>query len=325
MKTIQQITKSIYAAVIIMMISSCIHTYPHGDGVDPTLVRIGVEVNIDVSWETQDIPVTKSETEISDIEYRLIIEFSRNGKNVGRCEHYLTPQQYALGNVKLIMPFDFHAVTYDVIAWLDCVEPGGDQNPYYDTTSLTNVFRTDNHISWKEDKICVCGKTSVNLQEYKDKWGIKVTVPIKLTTPLGRLQIIASDIDEFSEYTAPYLEQGEQYSVCLSFENRLGKGYNIWDNIVTNHVDNPEFYFPLPLNDNTIIEAAFFPGENELLLNAKILIYNSARIIISKSPSIQFPIERGKITIINGKLLTDYYTNNINVNNIWDGEIIIEL
>lgn len=316
-------TKIIKLLVLLVgfLLSGCIHTYPDGDGIDPTLVQVGAEISVDINWDTNIINFTKSQ----DSSHRLIIEFSRNGNKIGRCEHILSSTEYEAGNVRLIMPFDFHAVSYDVNAWLDCTSTLDNQDTFYNAEDLSFVKRNDNHIAWSEDMACACFSSEVNLQEYKNQWGAKVIVPIMLTTPLARFEIIATDLSQFLNFASEYIKLGETYSVCLSFERRVPQGYNVTKSESSSFLESPEYYFQFPFSDSKIASGAVFVGDDTMELAAKVLVYNSARIIVSKSPTILFPVERGKITIIKGDLLTDYVSNTINVNNIWDGEIIIEL
>lgn len=308
--------------ILCVCLSGCIHTYPEGDGTDPTLVRVGVEVELDISWETKEIPFTKSQQEY---EYRLVIEFTRNGENIGRCEHHLLPEELANNSVRLIMPFEFRAVNYQVTAWLDCCDPQSFQDIAYDTKSLSSIVRTDNHLSWDEKATCAFVSSEINLQKYKDQWGAQVVVPLSMSSPLGRFRIIAEDMEEFLGYISKNLAQGETYSICLSFARRVPRGFDAIRNEAISYLESPEYYFPLLPENPTIADGAVFVDREGAMLTASVLVYNSARVIVSKSPEITFPLERGKLTVVTGALLTDYYTNSLNVNNIWDGEIIIEI
>ncbi|MBD5356688.1 MAG: hypothetical protein HDR88_06755 [Bacteroides sp.] len=321
-------TKLIIQCISLLLMSiftCCIHTYPDGEGVDPTLVQIGVEVSIDASWETLAINFSKAEDRINNFDYRLIIEFTRNGKQIGRCEHFLTQEEYAAGHIKLIMPFDFHAVTYNVTAWLDCVEAANHKNSTYYTDDFYEIVRNDHHVIWSDDKMCVYGQTDIDLHAYKDKWGAKVKVPLTLSPPIGRFKIIASDMEGFQDYIKTLKNQEETYSVCIAVDSHIPKEFNAIDNKVIFYQDPAEYYFPMPESGSEIASGEFFVDETGTQISAKIIIYNSARLIVSKSPTITIPLERGKVTAITGSLLTDFYTNSINVNTVWDGEIIIEI
>lgn len=311
-----------------LSLSGCIHTYPDGDGIDPTLVQLGVEVSIDIDWQPIEVALTKAD-DIKDCTHRLIIEFNRNGKLHGRCEHLLSEEEYAKGNIKLIMPFDFNAVTYDISAWLDCLVNDNNEN-FYNTSSLAEITRNDNHIVWTDVAECAFASTSVNLQEYKDQWNAKVVVPITLTSPIARFEFVATDFSEFYDFIAPNIGKGETYTVCLAFECRIAKAFNAAKNEGATYLSNPEYYFSLSppeieSSGGKIICGSIFLGDRPQTIQAKVLVFNSARMIVSKSPTIQFSVERGKITKITGDMLTDYYTGSFNINNIWDGEIIIEL
>lgn len=309
------------ACVIVSAFSGCIHTYPNGDGYDPTLVQAGIELSFDINWETNNVSFTKA----NDKRFRLTIEMTRNNNSVGICEHYLSEEEFVAGNVRLIMPFKLHAVAYKVTAWLDIVEYDGNNSLVYDLSSLSEIRRADNHISWTDRELCATSTTNVNLYTYKDQWGAKAIIPMRLTTPLGRFQIIATDTEKFRDFISESVKRGETYSICLSIENRIARGFNAYEGEIAGYLESPEYYFPFPGDGSIMANGSLFSNDEETFIKARVLVYNSARIIISRSPSIQFPLQRGKVTVIKGDLLTDYYTNSINVNNIWDGEIIIEL
>lgn len=308
------------AALLSIALNSCIHTYPDGEGYDPTLVKAGVEVTVDINWETQDIFLTKSEPH----DYRLIIEFERNGSVFGRCTHRLSQEKYASGTVKLVMPFDFHAVNYKVTGWIDCLN-GESIDSHYDAEDLTSIRRADNHISWSDNLECASGNANANLQQYKDNWNAKAIIPLVLSSPIGRFRFVATDSPEFRDYISEYVAKGETYHVMLAFSRRVAHVFNAIDNVPSQFLESPEYYFPFPASGSEIASGALFVGSEVTEASARILVYNSARLIVSKSPVITFPVIRGKVTTISGEMLTDYYTNSINVNNIWDGEIIVEL
>lgn len=311
-----------------MLFAGCIHTYPDGEGIDPTLLKVGVEVDIDLSWEPNGVSFTKSDDNSYSGGYRLIIEFSRNGDTYERCEHFLTSEEYSQGSIKLIMPFDFHAVAYTVSAWLDCADSPETTVYQYNTQNLYEITRHDNHIIWSDRMACGFARTEVNFREYKDQWNAKVVIPMTLTPPIGRFEFIATDFTDFLKHIENAIDKGETYSICLSFERRISNTFNVHRKDATTYLTSPEYYFPFPVqtpSDGRIVSGSVFVGEDSRTVTARVLVFNSARMIVSKSPSIDFPLERGKITVITGEMLTDYYTGSFNINNIWDGEIVIEL
>lgn len=315
-----------------LALSGCIHSYPDGEGVDPTLLQVGVELSVDIDWQPVAVSLTKASGVSHD--YRLQIEFYRNGKLHGRCEHRLSADEYAEGKIRLIMPFDFNAVEYTVTAWLDCIDTSstaGDSSDFYNATSLSEIKRSDNHIRWSDEAECAFASSRINLEEYKDQWNAKVVVPLSLTSPIARFEFVATDFNEFYDYVSDKVKRGETYSVCLAFECRIATAFNAKKDEASIYLTNPEYNFPFPLPDipasfdGKIISASAFVSDKPQTLKAKVLIFNSARMIISKSPDIEFPIERGKLTTVTGEMLSDFYAGSFDINNIWDGEIIIEL
>ncbi len=327
----RNVGKHIISTLLLMqflLLSGCIHTYPDGDGVDPTLVQIGLEVSIDLSWQPQEVSLTKAESSTYDGGYRLIVEFTRNGNTHGRCEHYLTAEEYREGNIRLIMPFDFNAVNYKVSAWLDCADTAETPGTYYNTGNINEITRVDNHIIWSGEMVCGFAQADINLQEYKDQWNAKVVIPLTLTSPIGRFEFCATDFSEFYAHVQDAIGKGETYSICLSFECRIAYIFNVGRSEPSNYHQSPEYYFQFPEqppSDGKIISGSVFVGESAQTVATRVLVFNSARMIVSRSQPIEFPIERGKLTTITGEMLTDYYTGSFNINNIWDGEIIIEL
>lgn len=312
--------------------SGCIHSYPDGEGVDPTLLQVGVELSVDIDWQPIGASLTKASGVSAD--HRLLIEFSRNGKLHGRCEHRIPADEYAEGKIRLIMPFDFNAVEYTVTAWLDCVDnsPTFESNScFYNASSLSEIKRADNHISWAEEAECAFASTSINLEEYRDRWNAKVVVPLSLYSPIARFEFVATDFDKFYDYVSDKVNRGETYSVCLAFECMIATAFNAKKDEASIYLTSPEYNFPFPIPDTPasfdgkIISASAFVSDKPQTLKAKVLIFNSARMIISKSPSMEFPIERGKLTTVTGDMISDFYTGSFDINNIWDGEIIIEL
>lgn len=330
MKRVGTAIENICFFLLMLVMVSCIHTFPSTDSVDPTLLEVGVDLSLDIDWTVIDYPLSKADDSKPINDYRLIIELSRNGSYVGRYEYFMTQKEYERGNIQLKIPFEFRAVGYKASIWLDCVDALTHNSLHYDAKYLSYINRMDHHISWDDEKACVFGTTDINLQAYRDKWGSKVLMPIHLKSPMGRFRIIATDMPMFSEYVAESIAKGETYSVCVSFEDNVAQAFNANDGVPVDYLDNPEYYFPLSksaliADSPEVVSGMLFAGERGSMVSAKVVIYNSARVIVSKSPTITFPVERGKITVVTGDVLTEYYTNTINVNNIWDGEIVIEI
>lgn len=142
------------------------------------------------------------------------------------------------------------------------------------------------------------------------------------------MKFTTTDVDAFLKYADEAIRKGEEYSISLSYGSSYASAFNAVSGEPTAFYDSIELSSPLPAlfsQEITICSDWFFitgpPGE----MSVTITVFNSARMVISRVRDIKFPIEGGKTTTVKGDFLTNFYSNNISVDNIWDEEIIVNV
>lgn len=306
----------------------CIHEYPGTPAHDPTRVRLAVEINAPPPWTE----VTKG---ADPPLRRIVVEAFRNGVSAGRLEFSITPEEYASGHITRELPFSLHAVEYRLVAWADIVshDTSGNLRTYYNTTELSEIIPLSPLSPWNDAADCAFASVSLDLRKYRGKWDSKVIVPLPLSRPLARFVLSATDIDDFMEYTACDRSRGETYTVSLTSDSQTGRAFDAYSGLPSHPGLLPASSSPLTLPSTghppgqpfPICSGAIFTGETEEETSLSVAVHNSARILISRSPSLKIPLVRGSTTHAQAEMLTGFVYNAINVNNIWDGEIIIEI
>ncbi len=315
-------------AAIPIILCGCIHDHPGPDAHDPTLVNVAIEVTPPPEWEEKSLNV-KTREDSHESQHRIIAEVMRNGKKEWRHEQIISGEEYSSGPIIIRLPFSLHAVEYTLSVWSDILHP--ESAPAYDAELLNHVTPSEPIPFWESRNDCSFFSNYIDLRKYRNQWDSKVVVPTALSRPIARFEIVATDLQEFLDYTEFERQHGETYTVTLSGHSRIESVFDATSSsgATSFFISMPDKTIPLslyghPPDEILLHSCALFP-EEEASIDATITVYNSARLIMAKSEEFTIPLERGKVTRVKGNFLTNFYKNSINVDNIWNGEILIEI
>ena len=322
------LTKYIFIILLAFGCGSCIHEYPTGAGSDPSAIDLGIELTIDLKWGesiTQPFFPTKGRNE-SDM--RVVIEISRNGEIVGRDMFFLSDEEYANGYTRRRLPFTLHALSYEVAVWCDRVDSSS-KTEHFDVSDLSSI--KNNSISgWSSEDACGYAMDTFDLREYRGKWDVKLIKEMTLSHAGARFRLITTDIRKFVEEQLWEIEKGETYTVTINFENDTADSFNAFTGAAIRNYSYPAaITVPLkPTYDiygELEIAEGFVFCDSDDMLSMNVTVHNSARMPVVKSPEFRFEVHRGMISIVSGEFLSEIFSGNIKINNIWEGEITVDL
>lgn len=314
----------------------CIHTYPDEEGMDPTSVAVNLEISFNLNWE-QVIsyhPETKSAPPPEDdlntkkeVIHRFIVEISSEGEKTLRHEHYLSQEEFDRGNLTLRVPTMLKPTVYHVTAWCD-IANGNDSTGYFNVNSLSAISPVSTGSDLHQVDDCGTGTALLDLTSFRNSLSGMLVLPLQMTSPVACFRLMAMDVEEFVRYADPAIQAGETYSLALSYESSRPNAFNALTGLPINFMSNMELSIPLPTlysQQAVICSDWLFLGERQETISVCLTLFNSARIAVSRIRNIHIPLQRGKITTVRGDFLTNFQSNVINIDNIWDGEIIITI
>ena len=308
--------------------TSCIHDHPENGGNDPTMVELGIELTLELKWNQRATNLDLNTRARGDYRHRVVIEISRGGKEICRETVLLTPDEFALGELKHKLSVKLHALEYEMAIWSDFVDTDGKETAY-NANHLKDISQIDPGILWDSDLGCGYCSSTLDLRAYRDQWNTKVVKEMELGHAGARFQLVSTDIKEFVDAQQHALLNGETYTLTITYSTGTGESFNAYTGIperadqkreITGILDIPfRVYDELELADCYL----FTNDEENVTMN--LTVHNSARMIIVKTQDFRFTVRRGTITRVKGDFLSDYFTNFITVDNIWAGEILIEI
>ena len=82
---------------------------------------------------------------------------------------------------------------------------------------------------------------------------------------------------------------------------------------------------PFGIYDELVLADGYLFTLDEENVTMRLTVHNSARMIVVRTPLFRFSLKRGTITYVRGEFLSDTFNNNLTVDNVWAGEIIIDV
>lgn len=317
---------TILTLILAFLWQSCIHTYPDDNAEDPTTVEIAVDLTLNLKWSQllSFYPQTKS----ADVAHRFIIEISTQGKTPFRHEQIIDQEDFDDGFVRIPLPVTLKPIVYSISVWCDAIDPETSEPLAFDANTLSSISPLHPHEKPSLIEGCGFAASSIDLTPYGNKLSTRLIIPLELTPPVARFQFNTTDVNKFLNYADQAIQKGETYSVTLSFDNSIPSTFNAITGEPTGHDKPVEVSSQLPAlfsQEIKICSDWIFAAEEKEDMTVTITLFNSARMIVSRIRGITFPIERGKTTTVKGDFLTNFYSNSISVDNLWDDEIIINL
>lgn len=323
--------------LLILLFQGCIHDYPQPvkgssqKGEQPGVLTALIEVNFDLSWENmihriEISPNTKARPEHP---HRFIIEVIKEGKLICRDVEYLTDDEFTSGKLSHKLSVNLETETYRVAVWYDIQDEMGEYP--FSSESLKEVRL--NNFSTVDAKALQCGYASEYLDlsdlEYENK-EVTFNQKIELKHPGARFEIVATDIQQFITTNRPALLQGDNFTVHLNFSGNTPIGYDIHSESLKYDREKQlelsgAMRLPFADYDELKIAEGFLFCDDQQEVWVKLGVKNSALVSISQTDYFSFPIKPGYVTSVYGDFLSNPIDGIFSINNIWDGEIIIEI
>lgn len=332
----------------ILTMTSCISTileYPENGGVDPTMLHVNVTLTVDPSLE----PYSKTGTgiqadEISAHDVRWIIEIFRDDIDGMPVEQrILSCDPDPDGKHTIETTFELHAAKYYVVAWMDYVDDGSTTDKYYVIRSLSSIQipQTGSYIGNEEHKDAYTGSQELDLTSYRDQWGQTINQTITLKRPMGKIELITTDLDQLLERLtlqtghigATRVNQvGESpidpssWQINIEYAGYFPSGFNAYTNKPNDAREGVTFSSTLtPLSDQ---EACLgydyiFVNGDESAVYVNLTILDDRGNLLNQVSGVEIPIVRGKLTSIRDQFLTRDSTPGIGIDPDFDGEIDI--
>lgn len=337
-------TQALLVIVAAVAMMSCIHTYPSPEGgEDPTEIAVELSVRLEADWENfgvtvadEDIfrskdnnPSTRSAMQESWSVRIITVITDKNGRTSTRTRFF---EHEEISEDRIVIPLanDLHANIYHIAVWADYLDKVTHEPLGYDTGRFPLANEIVRRGTESERRMCLYGSAEVDLSKYKGSWNVVHRSEITLSPPVTRFRLIAEDYEEFLDFTEEARNHNESYFITVTYESEVPLSFNITEGYPMDPEEGCGFTLPFPIINIPGLEMAIasdwlFCPSYPVRHTVSLTVYNSAKVAVAHVADIRFPVEAGKLTTVRGKFLTNFITGGIHIDNIWGGEIIIEL
>ena len=328
-----------YMILLLLMsvaMQGCIHEYHHnvntpmpGNDGDPTTMDAFLEVAFDLKWETMihSAEVNTKATARTEKPHRFIVEISQGGEKQFKDEVYLSDDEFSLGTISRKLSKPLKASYYQISVWYDIEDETGNRSFHTEDlgkVSIINFSTTDATVMQ-----CAYASEILDLTGYEGSKDESVNVELELQHPGARFEIVATDVQQFITNNKEALNQGDKYTVNLTFSYGAFSAFNLYSHSVSYESNELEMSgrmrLPFAEYDELKIAEGFIFCEEEADVSLRLNVTNTALFIVSSPPSFSFPVKRGCVTIVSGDFLTSSLDGVFDIDHIWEGEIVIEV
>ncbi len=245
----RKLTTYILAYLLIsVLMTGCLYENPvmtaDGElGIDPTEVTLKANIKLNLKMPASVEGATALERpevgEKPSYRHRFVIDAYHNRTLAARQVIY---EDIIDGRTEMSIPVSLklHALNYEIAVWTDYVQvPNqeeditGTEEYFYNTISnhLLTVLGSETYRANNEYKDALCGKTDIDLGEYREEWGAQITTDIELKRPLARYELVANDVTKFLKRIEAGTVKGETFTVKVKYNTYLNVGYNVLERL----------------------------------------------------------------------------------------------
>lgn len=295
-------------------------------GVDPTQVVLNTEITLNLELPGTDetfFPLPDT------VMHRFVVEaYNRDREVVNR--QVLYDKDLSARTFSLPVSMRLHATAYRIVVWSDYVRISDpDAQLYYNADILTPVINNGNYRGCANAKDTFSGYIDIDLLPYADEWNARVDAAIELKRPMGRYEIVATDVEAFNRRVAAGTVKGIKFTARVSYGGYLAVGYNCYDQVRKHSLNY--MYYTRTLGtkfDGTELTIGFdyiFTSPDETLdVPVEIEILNENNESVSRS-AVTLPIGRNMNTVVRGRFLTSTADGGLNIDPGFDGDITIDM
>lgn len=296
--------------------------------------------------------VTKSADELHDIRYTINAYRTDNVVGVNQvADATFVFTKSDLSNLDYTAPLYLNEGSYRFAVWCDYVSAGSTEDKYYDTSNFVEVIlkNKDKHSGNNPFRDVFKGHTTATVTNPAYYTGealkrIDNQATVEMSRPVGKVQFISTDVEEFLTRIANIMQQQgllsapldknsinallqsldlSQFKVIVKYDLNMPCSYDmIYDKMADSWRDM-SFESGLKRINDTEMSLGFdyvFVDDFGTTLNMSVEVYNNQGELMSRSKSVPIPIVPGKLTTVRGEFLTSIATGGVGINPGYEGD-----
>lgn len=256
-----------------------------------------------------------------------------------------------LSELNYTVPLKLKEGSYRFAVWCDYVSAGSIEDKYYDTSDFVEVIlkNKDKHPGNNEFRDVFKGHTTgtvINPAYYTGEALNRIDnqTTVEMSRPVGKIQFISTDVEEFLTRIASIMQQQglfstpldkngfnallqsidlSQFKVVIRYDMNMPCSYDMIYDKTSDSWTGMSFESNMVRINDTEMSLGFdyaFVDNLGTTLNMSVEVYNSKGELMSRSRSVQVPIMPSKLTTVRGEFLTSIATGGVSINPGYEGD-----
>lgn len=332
MKTLLK-TVAVLAALLATV--SCVHEYP-SEEVNPTLVDTKITLTTTPTFTNSSIQGTRN-GESFDCMYFVFELHDGDYGPTPKIRREVSVLKDVDGSATLELNETLPAGQYKCVAYAVAASDLNQSGVIYSLDDLSNINFGDVYPGNTDAKESYEARFDLNVAS--DDWFSRNEVMQSLVSPMGCIEVISTDVEEFIKHEMTRLEndgagtrvdlwQWEDYYVLWKFDMYHPTRYNAYTGLPNKAETAVSFKADIVPQSETEASLGFdyiFVNGQKSQVSLTLEVYDKKNTLLNVYSGIEVPIERGKTTIVRGEYLTNRKNPGVGIDPEFDGEINITL
>lgn len=332
MKSLLKIFTALTAVVAAV---SCVHEYP-SEEVNPTLVDTKITLTTSPAFTHSSILGTRN-GESFDCMY-FVVEIHENDfgpEPLIRRE--MGAAKDANGSATIELNEKLAAGKYKCVAYAVAANDTDGTGSIYSLDDLSNIGFDGEYPGNTDAKESY--EIRFDLDITSDEWFSRAEVSKLMSSPMGSVEVISTDVEEFIKHEMTRLDQKgndsrvdlwqwEDYYVLWKYDLYYPVRYNAYTGLPNKAETAVSFKADIVPQSETEASLGFdyiFVNGESSQVTLSLEVYDKNNTLLNVYSGINVPLERSKTTIIRGEYLTNRKDPGIGIDPGFDGDIDINL
>ncbi len=330
----------LWVILSVLLTVSCVHEYPEDyGGIDPTEIDTKITLRTEQKFTHTSIASSRAE-ESFDFMY-FIVELHED-------EYGATPlfrreigvQKFLDGSTAIELHEKLHAGHYKCVAYAMAANSTDGTGRIFQTSDLSNIGYSGSYPGNTDAKECYETRFDIDLSP--SEWYASTEVTNLLNTPMGSVEVISTDVNEFiqneisrneanaapGDDTRVDLWQWDDYYVVWKYDQYYPVRYNLYTGLPNQALREVSFRATIVPQSDTEASLGFdyiFVNGQTSQVSLTLEVYDKNNTRLNVYSGIKVPIERGRTTVIRGEYLTNRQESGVGIDPGFDGDISVEL
>lgn len=326
-------------ALTALLSASCVHEYPDGAGTDPKAIQTQITLKTQTTF-THSSTLAREREDFGHMYFVVELHEEAFGDTPLLRREIGVPRA-ADGSATITLNETLHAGNYKCIAYATPAQAADGSGRIFSLKDLEAISHEGEYQGSTDAKECY--EIRFDLPLSADRWFGTYESTHLLESPMGSIEVISADAEEFIKLEIARLEglrqqqqdgksradwQWSDYYVIWSFNMYHPVGYNAYTGLPNKAEQAVSFRSEITPQNEKEASLGFdyvFVNGPQSQVNLTLQIYDKDNTLLNVYSGIEVPIERGKTTIVRGEYLTNRKESGIGIDPEFDGDITIVL